>query len=109
MNYIFDMDRIIVRDDASVLLAEMTFQPVSEKIRTVKFSFIEDTVRGRIAANRLLTLVSEKLRYDGAKAAPGCLFSHLWFERHPAYADILPRKPRKALHIKPMQKQIIGI
>lgn len=48
-----------------------------------------DALRGTGAAGRLMEGIVAHARAEGFKIVPSCPYAAVWFERHPAEADLL--------------------
>ncbi len=53
---------------------------------------VDESLRGRGIAARLLELTAEELRKTNRKAVPECSYAVKWFEQNAQYADILVEK-----------------
>ena len=92
MDFIYEDNRVFCEGPQGNLLAEITFPEVSEGVVDINHTFVDDSLRGQGIAGQLLFAAAEKLRTENKKAVLTCSYAIKWFEKNPAYADVLLKK-----------------
>lgn len=70
------------------LLAEVTF-PTQGGTAVIDHTFVDDSLRGRGVAGKLLEAAVQAIREAGLTAKPTCSYAVDWFEKHPEQKDLL--------------------
>ncbi|MDR3552214.1 MAG: GNAT family N-acetyltransferase [Clostridia bacterium] len=93
MNFIFEENRIYLKDSAGKTVAEVNFPDIADGVVNIDHTFVDESLRGQGIAGQLLAAAAEKLRKENRKAYPTCSFAVKWFGSHPDYADIRVENP----------------
>lgn len=88
MDYITEDNKIYVCDDGKEI-AVVTFPNINENTVEINHTFVDESLRGKGVAAKLLILACEKIRLQGYKAVPTCSYAVAFFEKYPEYNDIL--------------------
>ena len=93
MDFIFDSGRIYLENTGGELLAELTYEEISEGTVNIVKVFVDESLRGKGVAGKLMTQLVEMLRKDERKAYPTCSYAVKWFrenlDSHDVYIDIM--------------------
>lgn len=88
MDYITENNRIYVCDDGK-MLAEVTFPNIDSNTVDINHTFVDESLRGKGVATKLLLLAYESIKRQGFKAIPTCSFAVKFFNDNKGYTDIL--------------------
>ena len=55
----------------------------------IRRTFVDESMRGKGIAARLMKTVADKVRKEGKKVRPSCSYAVKWFGEHKDYNDIL--------------------
>ena len=89
MEFIYEAERIYVKDVSGRMAAQVTFHQRSDRAMSIDHTYVSPELRGRGMADRLLAAAAERFRRRGLKAAPVCSYAAAWFRDHPEEADLL--------------------
>ena len=84
-----EASRVWLEDAEGRLLAEVDFPALDAKTVDINHTFVDDSLRGRGVAGRLMEAVAAELRRTGKKARLSCSYAAGWFPRHPEFADVV--------------------
>jgi uncharacterized protein len=93
MNFIYETNRIFAKDDTGKIIAEVTFPDRSKDVVEITHTFVDDSLRGKGVASKLLEAAAAKLRNEHKKAYPTCSYAVKWFENHPEEMDLYSGEP----------------
>lgn len=89
MNFIFEKDRVILKDDSGKIVAKLNTPLRSDSVVHINHTFVDDSLRGQGIASKIVEACAQKLRGENKKAILTCPYSIKWFERHPDYSDVV--------------------
>ncbi len=89
MNFIYEENRIYLKDENNKLIAEITFPYVKDATVDINHTFVDESLRGQGVASKLLEAVIGQLKERNLKAIPTCSYAISWFEKHPEYKEFL--------------------
>lgn len=89
MDFKYEPNRIYLQDADGALLAEVTFLTISNTAVEINHTFVDDSLRGQGVAAVLLKAAADHLRAEKKQVFPTCSYAVRWFEKNPAYADLL--------------------
>ena len=82
-------NRIWLPDEKGDMLAEVLFPAEGANIVNITHTFVDDSLRGRGIAGKLMEAAVAELRRQGKKTKLTCPYAVQWFPRHPEFSDIL--------------------
>ena len=82
-------NRIWLPDEKGSMLAEVLFPSEGANIVNITHTFVDDSLRGRGIAGKLMEAAAAELRRQGKKTKLTCPYAVQWFPRHPEFSDIL--------------------
>jgi len=85
LDFIYEENRIWLKDINGNLVAEVTFPNVSADVVTINHTFVDDSLRGQGIAGKLLEAVVDTLKTENKKAYSTCSYASTWFKKHPEY------------------------
>ena len=88
MNFIYECDKIYMKDDDGRIIAEVTFSKVSNDEVNICHTYVDPSLRGQGIASRLMYTLVTELKKNNKKTTATCSYAIEWFEDHPEYSDI---------------------
>ena len=89
MGFIYEAERIYVKDENGRMAAEVTFHQRSDRAMSIDHTYVSPELRGQGVADRLLRAAVKRFRARELKAVPVCSCAVAWFRDHPEEADLL--------------------
>lgn len=89
MQFKTENNRIYYTDETGKLLAEVTFPDREDGTAEIDHTFVDESLRGKGVAGKLLEAAVQKLQADGKKVRPTCSYAVKWFEKHPECRGLL--------------------
>ncbi len=89
MEFIYEENRIYLKDEHQKLIAEVTFPYVKDTTVEINHTFVDESLRGQGIASKLLEAVTKELTRRNLKAIPTCSFAVSWFKKHPESKELL--------------------
>ena len=91
MDFTRNENQIALFSETGSLLAEVTFPYTDETQSTVEVdhTFVDTSLRGQGIAGKLMSELAAELEKRALKAVPDGSSAVRWFEKKPAYADIV--------------------
>ncbi|MBP3870571.1 MAG: TIGR00730 family Rossman fold protein [Faecalicoccus sp.] len=86
--FCYEPDRIWVSGKNGEVLAEVTF-PYVDGVRVVKHTFVDESLRGKGVATRLMHELVKVLRENDEEARLECSFAIQWFKKHTDFRDVV--------------------
>lgn len=80
---------IFMTDKSGSEVARIDFPSLPGNVVDIRRTFVDESLRGRGIAAKLMKAAADKIRSEGKKARPSCSYAIKWFEQHRDYADIL--------------------
>lgn len=94
MDFKTEKNRIYLNNEKDEMIAEVIFQEVSPSVVDISRTFVDDSLRGRGMADKLLQAAVSKLQDEGRKAIPTCSYAVKWFEKHPEHEALLEKQQK---------------
>lgn len=88
MDYITENNKVYVCDDGKEI-AFVTFPNIDKNTVDINHTFVDESLRGKGVAAKLMILACEKIKRQGFKAVPTCSYAVAFFEKYKEYKDIL--------------------
>ena len=88
MNFIYECDKIYMKNDDGKIVAEVTFPCISDDEVNVCHTYVDPSLRGQGISSKLMYSLVTKLKKTNKKATATCSYAVEWFEDHPEYNDI---------------------
>ena len=89
MEFIYEAERIYVKDENGRMAAEVTFHQRPDRAMSIDHTYVSPEHRGQGAADKLLTAAARRFRQRELKVVPVCSYAVAWFRDHPEEADLL--------------------
>lgn len=94
MTFLHEDGRYYLTDETGKLIAEVTYQPLTDgKSYVIDHTFVDPVLRGQGIASQLVRQVVDLARAEGKTIEPLCTFARHEFETRPEYADVLRPTP----------------
>ena len=87
MNMITEDSRIYAKDENGRIVAEITF-PAKDGVATIDHTFVDESLRGKGIASKLVKAAVEKILADGNKIAATCSYAVKWLENHSEFSSL---------------------
>ena len=84
-----DNEFISMTDTFGKEVARIDFPSISGSVVDIRRTFVDESLRGKGIAARLMKTVADKVRKEGKKVRPSCSYAVKWFAEHKDYRDIL--------------------
>ncbi len=88
MDFIYEKNRIYVEDVSGKVIALVTFSDVSDHIVNINHTFVDESLREKGMAAKMMEAVARKLRKEEKKACATCSYAVKWFVQNPDFADV---------------------
>ena len=100
-------NKIVLVDDDQFAIAEVDFPAAEGRDGVVEIShtFVDDSMRGRGVAGKLMEKTVEHLRRENLKGIPSCSYATAWFSKHREALDVLD--PTAAAELFPDDEAIV--
>ena len=82
MDFITEGNRIYLNDEKGQMIAEVTFPETSQGVCTIDHTFVDDSLRGRGVAGKLVEAAVDEIKKRGASVQATCSYAQGWLERH---------------------------
>ena len=89
MEYIKEENRIYLVDDNNKEIAVVEFPYINEGVVNVIHTEVDDSLKGKGIAGKLMLELVKEFRKDNRKAILTCSYAVRWFDKHPEYFDVL--------------------
>lgn len=89
MEFIHEHNRIYLEDTNGKVIAEVTFPQVRVDVVNIKHTFVDESLRGKGIAGKLMEELADLLRKDGLKAIVTCSYAVAWFQKKEQYKDLI--------------------
>ena len=89
MEFIYEAERIYVKDVSGRMAAQVTFHQRSDGAMSIDHTYVSPELRGQGAAGKLLAAAAKRFRQRELKVVPVCSYAVAWFRDHPEEADLL--------------------
>jgi hypothetical protein len=91
VDFIKEDNRIYSLDENGKLIAEITFPNLSDTRVNIDHTFVDDSLRGRGVAAKLVLAAAETIRARKKKAVVTCPYAVKWFQKNQNFSDILEK------------------
>ncbi len=85
----FNDEFICMTDKIGSEVARIDFPSLPGGVVDIRRTFVDESLRGKGIADKLMKAAADKIRKEGQKARPSCSYAIKWFEKHDDYSDIL--------------------
>lgn len=82
-------NRIYAKDENGQVIAEITYPAVSDQAVDINHTFVDASLRGLGAADRLMRAAVEDIQKKGLKTRTSCPYAAKWFSNHTEFSDLL--------------------
>lgn len=82
MNFIIEENRIYLPDEEGKVVAEITFQEIEKGIFNIDHTFVDEKLRGKGIASKLVAKATEIIKLKGGKVQATCSYAKSWLESH---------------------------
>lgn len=88
MDFKHESNRIYLENEKGECIAEVTFPQVSENKVNINRTYVDNSLRGRGVADKLMSEVMDDLKKGNKKAVVTCSYAAGWLKTHPEYKDV---------------------
>jgi hypothetical protein len=88
MDFKHESNRIYLENEKGECIAEVTFPQVSENKVNINRTYVDNSLRGRGVADKLMSEVMDDLKKSNKKAVVTCSYAAGWLKTHPEYKDV---------------------
>jgi hypothetical protein len=88
MDFKHESNRIYLENEKGECIAEVTFPQVSENKVNINRTYVDNSLRGRGVADKLMSEVMDDLKKGNKKAVITCSYAAGWLKTHPEYKDV---------------------
>lgn len=85
----YEDNRIWLEDDDGRVIACVDFPSEGGKLVNITHTFVDDSLRGKGVASRLMRECVESIRKSDRKTLVTCSYAQDWFSRHMEYMFLL--------------------
>ena len=89
MEYVYEKNRIYLKNENKEILAEVTFPNIDENTVEINHTFVDSSLRGKGIANELLVNLVNYIKTNNLKCIPTCSYAKAWFEKNPNEKGLL--------------------
>ena len=82
MNYIVEENRIYKKDNNEKIIAEITFNKISEDTYNIDHTFVDESLRGQGIAKELVEKAIEEIRKKNGKIEATCSYAKHYLEKN---------------------------
>ncbi len=82
MNFIKEKNRIILKNDNLEIIAEISFFETQKGIYTIDHTFVDESVRGKGIASKLVQNAVDEIRRRNGKVNATCSYAKKWLEKN---------------------------
>ena len=88
MELIHTPHRVYAQSPNGACIAEITFPAVRPGVWNIDHTFVDTSLRGQGAADRLVRAVIAQAQEAGVRLTATCSYASAWFARHPEYQSL---------------------
>lgn len=81
MNFSFEPNRIFYQE-GDKLLAEITFPQVQDGVFCINHTFVDNSLRGKGVAKKLVELAVHQIELNGGKVTATCSYAQNWLDKN---------------------------
>ena len=89
MEFIYEAERIYVKDESGRMAAQVTFHQRSDRAVSIDHTNVSPELRGQGTAGTLKDAVAKRCRQRELKVVPVCSYAVAWFQDHTEESDLL--------------------
>lgn len=89
MDFKHESNRIYLKDEEGMDIAEVTFPNVKEQVVNINHTFVDNSLRGQGVAGKLMEEVVKQLQEEDKKAVLTCPYAVKWFEKNKQYDNLI--------------------
>ena len=82
MEFIKENSRIYSLDDNKKIIAEITFPEIEEGIFCINHTFVDETLRGKGIAGKLVEMAEKEIKKKNGKVIATCSYAKQWLEKN---------------------------
>lgn len=97
MEFLYESQRIYVKDASGKMIVEATFPLIKEGVGNVDHTYVDPSLRGQGIANTLMHKVYEYAKERGLKLVATCPYAIVWFKKHQEQNDVLDEEMQATL------------
>lgn len=109
MNFEHQEDQILVSDADGRVIAMANFPEVKPGVVNIIHTQVDESLRGRGIAGRLMEALVDQLREEGRKAILSCSYAIKWMSSHPDAQDVLENPEEEARRAGMVRGEACGI
>ena len=89
MDYIYEKDRIYLKNALSQVIAEVSFPELLDGICCIEHTFVDDSLRGQGIAPELVRRAVEEIERRHKKVIATCTYAKKWLDKNGYVQDCL--------------------
>ena len=89
MRYIIEDNRVYLINKEKNVLAYVTFPKNDEETVMITHTYVNDSLRGKGIASKLLDLAYDKIKQNNLKVIPVCSYAISYFNKNKNKRDVL--------------------
>jgi uncharacterized protein len=97
MNFIYEDNKIYVKNDEGAVIVNATFPFIEDGVVVVDHTFVDPTLRGQGIASLLMHEVYKHAKKMGFKVVATCPYAVVWFKKHKELNDIIDEEVQARL------------
>ncbi len=82
MDFIYEENRIYLKDINNNVIAEIEFEKTDENFYNIYHTFVDESLRGQGIASILVKKAIEEIENRGFKVQATCSYAKAWIEKH---------------------------
>ena len=82
MNFEIKHDRILQKNNAGKIVAEITFPETSPGVFVIDHTFVDESLRGQGVASKLVQAAVDEIKIRGGQIKATCSYATKWLNEH---------------------------
>ena len=82
MNFEIERNRILQKDEAGKITAEITFPETTPGVFVIDHTFIDESLRGQGMASKLVKAAVDEIQSRGGQVKAICSYARKWLNEH---------------------------
>ena len=82
MNFEIEHNRILQKNNAGKIVAEITFPETLSGVFVIDHTFVDESLRGQGVASKLVQAVVDEIKTRGGQVKATCSYAAKWLNEH---------------------------
>ena len=82
MNFEIEHNRILQKDEAGKITAEITFPETTAGVFVIDHTFVDESLRGQGMASKLVKAAVDEIQSRGGQVKATCSYARKWLNEH---------------------------